>query len=77
MNNTFELNYDSAHSFVEKNANVGFFWNGWDIVKWSPGSGGYMEVNGMFRNGKWGYASTYKMTQKGTWRLSNKYAQLT
>jgi hypothetical protein len=76
MKNTFELDYDQAHSFVEKNKNVGFFWDGYDIIKWSPGSNGYTEVNGMFRNGKWGYASRYKMTNQGTWRVSNKYAQL-
>ena len=46
MKNTFELDYDQAHVFVEKNKNVGFFWDGYDIIKWSPGSNGYTEEIG-------------------------------
>jgi hypothetical protein len=72
---TIELNYDQAHTFVEKNQKNNFFWDGYTIVKWTPGHNGFMQVNGMFKNNKWGYASRYNMTKNGTWKISDKYAR--
>lgn len=69
------LNYEQAHKFVDKNKNKGFFWDGYTIVKWTPGHNGYMQKNGMFRNNQWGYASRYKVNQNGIWELSDKYAK--
>ncbi len=71
----FTLNYEAAHSFVEKNKDQGFFWDGYTIVKWSPSSNGFMQPNGMFRNNKWGYSNRYNLTSSGTWEISDKYAQ--
>ena len=73
MKNMTELTYQEAHDFVSKNKKSGFFWDGWTIVKWSPGHNGYTEVNGMFRKGKWGFANKYKLTNKGTWWVPSKY----
>jgi hypothetical protein len=70
-----ELNYESAHKFVEKNKSQGFFWDGYAIVKWSPGHNGFTQVNGMFRKGKWGYANKFAMTDKGTWFIPSKYVK--
>lgn len=73
MRNMTELNWKEAHKLVEKNKKNGFFWDGWTIVKWSPGHNGYSETNGMFRNGKWGYANRYVLTKQGTWFIPSKY----
>ena len=72
-----ELNYDQAHDFVEKNKSKGFFWDGYTIVKWSPGHNGFTQTNGMFRNNKWGYANKFHMTENGTWRVPSKYVSNT
>jgi len=72
---TIELNYDQAHAFVEKNKNNYFYWDGYTIVKWTPGHNGFMQTNGLFKNNKWGYASRYKLNANGTWRISDKYAR--
>jgi hypothetical protein len=70
-----KLNYDEAHKFVQKNKQNGFFWDGYTIIKWTPGSNGYMQKNGMFRNNKWGYASRYELKVSGVWELSDKYVR--
>jgi hypothetical protein len=72
-NNVVELNIKEAHKFVEQNFKKGFFWDGWTIVKWSPGHNGYLKTNGMYRNNKWGYANKYFLTNKGTWLIPTKY----
>lgn len=73
MKNTTELNYQEAHAFVEKNKALGFFWNGWDIVKWTENSNGFTQKNGMFRNGKWGHAITVPLQSNGTWAVLSRY----
>ena len=73
MKNMTELNWKVAHKFVDKRKKEGFFWDGWTIVKWSPGHNGYTEINGMFKNGKWGYVNRYQLTNKGTWWVPSKY----
>jgi hypothetical protein len=69
------LDYDKAHDFVSKNKKNGFFWDGYTIVKWTPGSNGYMQKNGMYLNNQWGYASRYEVNYSGKWELSDKYAR--
>ena len=68
------LNYDQAHSFVEKNKKNGFFWDGWTIVKWSPSNNGFMQKNGMYYEGKWGYSNRHDFNSQGLWELNEKYA---
>ncbi len=75
MRNIVELNYEEAHALVEKSVKTGFFWDGYTIVKWSPGHNGYVQTNGMYRNGKWGYSSRFVMTDNGTWSVPSKYVQ--
>ena len=75
MKNTEELNYDQDHKFVELNKKKGFYWDGYTIVKWSPGHNGYTQTNGMYKNGKWGYSNSYPLTDKGTWLIPSKYVK--
>ena len=77
MKNSIEFNYDQIHDFIEKNKINGFFWDGYDVIKWSPGHGGFTQVNGMYRNNKWGYANRYSMNRKGTWFIPVKYVSNT
>jgi hypothetical protein len=72
----FQLNYEQANAFVEKNKKEGFFWDGWTIVKWSPSNNGFMQKNGMYRDGKWGYSNHYYYNSQGIWELTEKYAKL-
>lgn len=73
MSKLVEMNYDQIHDFVNKNKSKGFFWDQYTVVKWSPGNKGYMQTNGLYRNGKWGYASKFSMTNKGTWLIPINY----
>ncbi len=68
-----ELDYSAAHNFVDKNAGQGFYWSGWDIIKWTENPNGYTQKNGMFRNGKWGFFVTIPCGPQGTWRVLTKY----
>ena len=72
-NSLVELNYDKANQFVEKNKHLGFFWDGWTIVKWTNNDNGFMQKNGMFRNGSWGHAMNIPMTEQGTWNVLERY----
>jgi hypothetical protein len=69
------LDYNQAHNFVEKNKKNGFYWDGYSIMKWTPGHNGYMQKNGMFRNNQWGYSLRYEVNPKGIWEISDKYAK--
>jgi hypothetical protein len=73
MKDTVELDYNSAHAFVEKNQRFGFYWNGWDIVKWTENENGFTQKNGMFRNNKWGHFIKIKLQDNGTWAVLKKY----
>jgi hypothetical protein len=73
MSNYADLNYSQAHEFVESNASRGFYWNGWDIVKWTANPNGCTQKNGMFRNGTWGFAMTIPCSDSGTWKVLTKY----
>ena len=77
MKNVKELNYSQAHRFVDSNKKSGFYWDGYTIVKWSPGHNGFTQVNGMFKNGKWGYSNKFPMTNEGTWLIPQKYVRNT
>ena len=77
MKTTTEFNFKQAHKFVESNKRSGFYWDGYTIVKWSPGHNGFTQTNGMFKNGKWGYANKYSMTDQGTWVIPSKYVKHT
>lgn len=68
-----ELNYNQANAFVEKNTGIGFFWDGWNMFKWTANDNGFMQKNGMYRNGKWGHAMRIPMTENGTWKVLKKY----
>jgi hypothetical protein len=69
------LDYNSAHNFVEKNKNNGFYWDNYTIVRFSPHSAAYMDKKGSYKNGKWGFSNRYDVKQNGTWELSEKYAK--
>ena len=68
-----DLNYVEAHDFVEKNESLGFYWDGWDMVKWTPNPNGYSQKNGMYRNSQWGFAVKIPCTDQGTWKVLSKY----
>lgn len=64
------IDYDEAHKVVDSNKNL--FWDGWTIVDWKPFKDAIYKKNGMFRNGKWGVAKTYKPEKDG-WKVPAKY----
>lgn len=66
---TLILNYDEAHSFVENNSHRGYFWDGWDIVRWVPNPSGFMSKNGMYKNNQWGMSYRFNLTPDGSWSV--------
>ena len=73
MSTYAELNYEQAHNFVSSNESKGFYWNGWDMVKWTPNANGFTQKNGMYRNEQWGFSVTIPLTDNGTWKVLSKY----
>lgn len=71
MSTYMELDHDDAHAFVEKNAFRGYFWDGWDIVRWVKNPNGFSSKNGMFRNGTWGMYYRSPVQVSGKWRVKN------
>lgn len=69
MMKTLTLNYDEAHDFISKNSRRGYFWNGWDIVRWVPNPSGFMQENGMYRNNTWGLSYNFPLNDDGTWSV--------
>jgi len=68
-----ELNYDQALAFVDGNVDKGFYWDGWDIIKWTPNPNGFSQKNGMYRNEQWGFSVRIPLTDQGTWKVLSKY----
>lgn len=66
---TITLNYSDAHKFVEQNSHRGYYWSGWDIVRWLPNHSGFTAKNGKYRNGTWGMSFTYPLSDDGTWQV--------
>lgn len=66
-----ELDYSQAHDFVAKNARRGYYWDGWDIVRWVRNDNGFSMKNGMFKNGQWGISFRSTVSDKGTWRVKS------
>jgi len=73
MKNLVALNYEQAHAFVQKNKSLGFFWDGWDIVKWTENENGFSQKNGLFRNNKWGHSMRIPLNKSGTWEVLDRY----
>ena len=66
-----ELDYKAAHEYVESMSNRGFFWEGWDIVRWVPNQNGFSSKNGVFKHGRWGVTFRTNVSDNGTWKLKN------
>ena len=75
MSTYTELNYEQAHDFVNKNVNKGFYWNGWDIVKFTENPNGFSQKNGMYRNDRWGFRVIIPCSDNGTWKVLSKYVE--
>lgn len=66
-----ELDHDNAHEYVNSMTHRGFYWDGWDIVRWVPNDNGFSSKNGMFKNGRWGIIFRTKVSDDGLWRVKN------
>ena len=65
MSDTLVLNYDTAHTYVERTKKAR--WDGWDIVLFSPGEYGWNNPRGAFRNGQWGTEQRIAPNSRGLW----------
>jgi hypothetical protein len=54
---------------VENNSHRGYFWDGWDIVRWVPNPSGYMSKDGLFKNNIWGMSYRSEIQNDGTWNV--------
>jgi hypothetical protein len=66
-----ELDYSAAHQYVESMSHRGYFWDGWDIVRWVPNESGYSSKRGSFKNNKWGIIFRSPVDNDGIWRVKN------
>ena len=65
------INYNTAHRIVDKNADL--FWNGWTISEWKKNPDGYFKTNGLFKNNSWGIKKDFLIKEDGTWDVPAKY----
>jgi len=65
------LNLRQAHQYVADNADKAY-WNGYDIVIFSPDSGAFMSKRGVFdrKFKKWGFTKSYSPNSHGKWKIS-------
>lgn len=66
------LTEDTADLFVQQQQSRGndVYWDGWDIVSFTPNPTAFSKTDGAFRNGEWGYISRDSVNADGTWRVS-------
>lgn len=66
----------SANSLVRQR-NV--WWEGWDLMFWSPDSSGRAWTNRRagFRHGRWGYLTRVPVNSEGKWEVPAKYVRHT
>lgn len=59
--------------FVEElvNLNPNLCWEGWDVVHLLEDPNGYMNTNGVFKDGKWYIKEVYKLKEDG-WDIPKK-----
>ncbi len=65
------VDYDAAHSIVEKNKNL--HWDGWKIVDFKKDFKAEFSNDGIRVNGAWGFYRTYDVDRNG-WKVPKKYA---
>jgi len=61
--------------FIKKAKNIVPYWDNYDLIIWKNDSSGFTNINGMFKNGKWGIAEKISVSTDGTWKLSKKYVK--
>jgi hypothetical protein len=63
-----KLNHDEAQQFVESTRFAE--WDGWDIVIFKPNRRAYTDVNGVLKDGQWGFARRIKCNHEGQWLVN-------
>ena len=58
-----------------KTASLDCFWDNYNLIVWKKDNGGYPNLKGMFRNHSWGVVEKFSITDKGTWKIPNKYVR--
>lgn len=68
------LDYSTAHKFVREQRRLGnkIRWEGWDMVIFKPTHWAYKDVNGAFRDGRWGVEKRIPVNADGNWEVSKK-----
>ena len=68
------LDYSAAHTFMREQHRLGnkVRWEGWDMVFFKPTHYGYKDVNGAFRDGRWGVEKRVPVNAVGQWEVSKK-----
>jgi hypothetical protein len=68
------LDYSAAHKFMREQRHLGnkVRWEGWDMVFFKPTHYGYKDVNGAFRDGRWGVEKRVSVNADGNWEVSKK-----
>lgn len=68
------LDYSAAHTFMKEQRRLGnkVRWEGWDMVFFKPTHYGYKDVNGSFRDGRWGVEKRVSVNAAGNWEVSKK-----
>lgn len=61
------LNYEQAHEYVEKSPTA--FWDGWDLVLFTPTRAGATSARGIYRDGRWGIAMRISPNAEGNWLI--------
>lgn len=68
------FDYSDGHRFVREQRRLGnkVRWEGWDMVFFKPTHYGYKDLNGAFREGRWGVEQRVALNAEGQWEVPNK-----
>lgn len=61
------LNYEAAHEYVD-NSNTAF-WEGWDIVLFTPTKAGATSPRGIYKDSEWGMTTRISPNDQGLWLI--------
>lgn len=65
---------DKAEQFVRRQQELGndVWWEGWDMLFFSPNDGAFYSRNGAYRNGTWGFLNRATVNAKGEWEVDRR-----
>lgn len=72
------LNFNNADSYVEnlQHKGVSVWWEGWDIIFFTPSRSALSNPNGSRLGNQWGFTKRVSPNDNGEWLLPHKWTRV-